>query len=249
MISLPAAGALPSLSASPLSDKGGEGTKLGAALAQLLASTEFAKSPRLRRLLAFLVEKRIDGALRDLNEYTIGIEVFDRVPATYHTGEDPIVRVQVGRLREKLAGYYAGSGRHARHLLQIPKGSYVPSLRAGNTSSAQHMLAVAPLLCLDEETAGQVFVRGLNEELIDQLFQRFGSVPALPQAHHMLEGSVRVDAGLLRVAVRLRDAASGALLWSTQFDRTQAMSIALQAAFAAEIGMAVQAYFGLSENE
>ncbi|SDF58653.1 MULTISPECIES: hypothetical protein [unclassified Duganella] len=214
----------------------------------MLASPEFAKAPRLRRLLAFLVEKRMDGALRDLNEYTIGIEVFERTASSFHTGEDPVVRVQMGRLRDKLAAYYLGSGRHAPHALVIPKGSYVPLLHNAGLPTPRP-LALAPLRCLAQDAPASVFVQGLNEELIDHLFRRFGAAPGLPQARQALEGSVRADAGHLRVSVRLRDTASGNLLWSAQFDHQQAMSIALQASLAAEIGTALQSYFILNGNE
>ena len=38
---------------------------------------------------------------------SIGIEVFHRNPATYDPNSDPIVRVNVSRLRERLVKHYA----------------------------------------------------------------------------------------------------------------------------------------------
>lgn len=56
----------------------------------------------MSRLLAYLVERAITDCARDTSEYAIGIGVFDRDPLHYSPGEDPVVRVQVGRLRTKL---------------------------------------------------------------------------------------------------------------------------------------------------
>lgn len=76
-------------------------------LAQLLASPLFAKSRRMGGLLRFLVEHDLQFSNIALTEHAIGIAVFRRDPAVYCTGDNPVVRVQVGRLRRKLASYYA----------------------------------------------------------------------------------------------------------------------------------------------
>jgi hypothetical protein len=80
------------------------------ALQLVLASSLFNNAPRRSCLLKFLVEKALSGAVWNTKEYIIGIEVFDRDPSTYCTNDDPIVRVQVGRLRETLKIYYATIG-------------------------------------------------------------------------------------------------------------------------------------------
>jgi hypothetical protein len=56
----------------------------------------------MARLLIFLVNKTMTGAERETSEYAIGIEVFDKDPATYSTYEGSVVRVQIKRLRCKL---------------------------------------------------------------------------------------------------------------------------------------------------
>ena len=55
----------------------------------------------------------------------IAIEVLGRKPS-FDSKSDPIVRVEAGRLRERLRAYYQGDGQADRVLITLPKGGYVP---------------------------------------------------------------------------------------------------------------------------
>jgi TolB-like protein/Flp pilus assembly protein TadD len=71
----------------------------------------------------------VENALHDprnrTKEYVIGVEVFDR-GSSYNPSTDPIVRIQAGRLRSKLAEYYRTEGEHDPLVIELPKGTYVP---------------------------------------------------------------------------------------------------------------------------
>ena len=58
-----------------------------------------------------------------LKEYQIATEVLGR-PAGFDPQSDSTVRVQAGRLRVKLAEYYAQEGTDDPILVEVPKGSY-----------------------------------------------------------------------------------------------------------------------------
>ena len=58
-----------------------------------------------------------------LKEYQIATEVLGRPPG-FDPQSDSTVRVQAGRLRVKLAEYYAHEGLHDPIVVEIPKGSY-----------------------------------------------------------------------------------------------------------------------------
>lgn len=95
-------------------------------LERLLASDFLRRSPSHLRLLRYLVERRLandDGALREMS---IGIEVFHRNPSTYDPKNDPIVRVNVSRLRERLVKHYAMFEAPPQVRIELPKGRYVP---------------------------------------------------------------------------------------------------------------------------
>jgi hypothetical protein len=70
--------------------------------ARLLRSETLRRSTSHLRLLQYLVENKLQGDHGALREMAIGIEVFQRNPASFDPKEDPIVRVNVGRLREKI---------------------------------------------------------------------------------------------------------------------------------------------------
>ena len=102
----------------------GEGPTKPAILAQLAriqASPHFVNAPRLRQLLAYLVENSAGGRRRDLLEFAIGMEVFGRGD-DFDPQSDTIVRVTVRRLRQHLADYYRNEGRDDRVRFQIPVG-------------------------------------------------------------------------------------------------------------------------------
>ncbi|MBC7452378.1 MAG: hypothetical protein H7335_01465 [Massilia sp.] len=233
------------------------------ALAHLLASEQFCKAQRMRRLITFLVEKELAGARHETAEYTIGIEVFDRDALKYSTSDDPIVRVQVGRLRDRLKTYYAASGAQAPLRFSIPIGSYMPVISQNDENAGlflrDHLLAIAPLFNFIQQEGGGAFTQGLNEELSYQLFKVFGnkivshsftqpepaaaSGPGRPIASHVLEGSVRADGDLVRVSLRLVDASAGCIAWSDQFDRRGPLAMHVQEALALAICGALKRYF------
>ena len=95
-------------------------------LAQILASRQFASAERRRKLLEYLVDETLAGRGGDLKEYKIGVDVYGRDAGTYDPRVDPAIRVDIGRLRTKLAEYYAGQGRNDAVRIELPKGSYSP---------------------------------------------------------------------------------------------------------------------------
>lgn len=234
--------------------------EIRATLAQVLENSLFCKAPRLSRLLQFLVDRYLSDTLQDTTEYGIGIDVFDRDPAFYSTGDDPIVRVQIGRLREKLKAYYSESTRGAGVVISIPIGSYMPLIRHADDSAKRSqtcpLLAVQPLKNLTNDLTCPLFAPGLNEELSCQLFKEFGnkivtysfsqhaSEPAFASAaSHLLEGSVRIDGSLMRVSVRLINASTGSIAWSDQMDRYTKPGIALQQDLAQTICAGLERHF------
>src|SRR4029077_11316430 len=86
-----------------------------AELQSVLGSQIFARCPTLAHLLSYLCEKTFAGETRRIKEYSVGLDVFGRRD-TFDQDTDSIVRVQVNRLRKRLAEYYVGE-RAAQQLL------------------------------------------------------------------------------------------------------------------------------------
>ncbi len=100
----------------------GEG-EVSAQVERILRSEAFRNAEALRRLLRFLAEKSLSGEAEQLKEYTIGIDALGK-PATYDPRQDSVVRIQVSRLRQKLAEYYRDEGRDDPIVLDLPKGRF-----------------------------------------------------------------------------------------------------------------------------
>jgi hypothetical protein len=96
-----------------------------AELQSVLGSQLFARSPTLAQLLTYLCEKMFAHQTDQIKEYSVALEVFGR-HETFDQDSDSIVRVQVNRLRKRLAEYYAGEGATHELRLTIPVGHYVP---------------------------------------------------------------------------------------------------------------------------
>jgi hypothetical protein len=90
----------------------------------VLRSDVFKNSDSLRHLLTYLAEMSFAKPGEDVKEYTIGIEACGK-PASYDPQKDASVRVQVGRLRQKLEEYYASEGASDQLTMELPKGRFV----------------------------------------------------------------------------------------------------------------------------
>jgi Tol biopolymer transport system component len=94
-------------------------------LARILASPAFADAERARRFLRFVVERRLEGRDGEIKESVIAIEVLGR-NASFDSKSDSIVRVEAGRLRDRLGAYYEAEGGADPILISLPKGRYIP---------------------------------------------------------------------------------------------------------------------------
>ena len=90
---------------------------------RLISSRTFETSEVHRRLLQYLTDKALAGEADRLKEYTIGLEAFSK-PPSYDPKYDSIVRLQVGRLRQKLTAYYETEARDDTIRISLPKGGF-----------------------------------------------------------------------------------------------------------------------------
>lgn len=90
---------------------------------RILHSEELRGSEVLRRLLRFLAERSALGEADELKEYIVAIEGLGK-PVSYDPRHNSGVRIQVGRLRQKLADYYRTEGVDDPVVVDIPKGRF-----------------------------------------------------------------------------------------------------------------------------
>ncbi len=108
-----------------------------ATLTAVLSHPAFGRAERHRRLLGYLVEAALAGAEGRLKETAIALDVFGRDPARYDPRRDAIVRVEMRRLRKRLA--QAQRDGDAPCSIEVPLGGYAPvlSMRAAGRDAAR----------------------------------------------------------------------------------------------------------------
>jgi len=175
-------------------------------LGRILASPEFHATDRMRDFLRFVVEEKLAGRSHRLKGYTVAVEVFGR-SEDFDATNDPIVRIQAGRLRRALERYYLVAGVEDRILIDIPKGGYVPrftrhpsgglriAVQPAESASPQTLpaapatgelpftegprVAVLPLENLTRDPEQLAMTVGLSEELVTEL-TRFQDIAVVP---------------------------------------------------------------------
>lgn len=94
-----------------------------AQLQRVIDSRILRPSEVLKRLLEYLGRKALQGESGELKEYTVGVEAFGK-PPDYDPKNDSSVRVQAGKLRQKLDEYYRTDGLADPVLIELPKGHF-----------------------------------------------------------------------------------------------------------------------------
>lgn len=215
-------------------------------LGKILSSRSFTRSERLARFLTFTVEQMLAGHGKELKEFIIGVEVFDK-NEKYDPRMDPIVRVEARRLREKLRKYYETEGAEDPIQIEFPTGSYAPLIQTREAGQAppgagravEDGIAVLPFANLSSAQENEYFSDGLTEELInaltkveglrvvawDSTFQLKGKTRDIRRiaeelrVRAVLEGCVRRTADRVRITAQLVDTVTGQYLWSETYER------------------------------
>jgi hypothetical protein len=121
-------------------------------LDRILASAAFDDAERAKSLLRFVVERTLEGHAGEIKESVIALEVLGR-PPSFDSKSDPIVRVEAGRLRDRLSSYYEAEGGADTVLISLPKGRYVPEFTERRTREASKSVGVLRLSILPPENA------------------------------------------------------------------------------------------------
>ena len=94
-------------------------------LAMVLTSELFSRSERLSGFLRFVVEEMLSGRGETLKEPVLAHQLYGKNP-DFDGANNPIVRVDARRLRDKLREYYAYRTGDSV-VIALPKGSYMPA--------------------------------------------------------------------------------------------------------------------------
>jgi len=170
-------------------------------LDRILASDDFDATRRSREFLRFVVEEGLAGRGEALSQSQIATQVFGR-REDFDPLQDPIVRIQAGRLRRSLERYYLLSGQHDPLRIELPRGHYAPRFtRPAPVESA------APAASPSVQSVPQPD----DWPTIDlQRTEVVGEDPALPAAVSRFDEELAAELGRYRdVRVRPGDRSAG----------------------------------------
>jgi len=102
-----------------------EPSRVHAQLDRILTSPAFSDAGRASSFLRFIVTHTLEGRQSEIKESVIAVDVLGR-SSSFDSKTDPIVRVEAGRLRDRLREYYAHHATADDVLISVPKGGYVP---------------------------------------------------------------------------------------------------------------------------
>jgi len=91
----------------------------------VLGSRAFRHSRGIAKLLRYLCGKALLEDAEPITEYTIAVDVLGK-PQDFKESKDASVRVEVHRLRKRLAEYYEQEGANHGVRIVIPTGQYTP---------------------------------------------------------------------------------------------------------------------------
>jgi TolB-like protein len=213
-------------------------------LAQVFESPDFDASRRSREFLRFIVEEALAGRADGLSQAAIATAVFGRRDE-FDPLVDPIVRIQAGRLRRSLERYYLLGGRQDVLRIELPKGSYVPSFRAGfaDDESAPGEAAngephdgwPSVVVCGFEAAGPDPQLQAVAVQIAEEVSLEIGRYAAVrvlrPRngdgrgapwdgARFELSGRVGPNGRGLRVTAHLLDRPSGQEVWGDEYHTT-----------------------------
>jgi adenylate cyclase len=211
-----------------------------AQLERILGHPEFHATEKMRDFLRFVVEQTLAGNARQLKGFTIATEVFGR-DEDFDAAQDPVVRIQAGRLRRAMERYYLVAGVWDPVHIDIPKGGYVPVFGEGPVSGLEPAagqreagaagpaswprILVLPFEDLTGDPEFAYFGPGLATELCIGLGhcpelrvmlsnEQFPTVPeAASRPDFVVRGSVQRHGHEIKVVVQLVAPGSGEQLW------------------------------------
>lgn len=92
-------------------------------LKRLLSSRYFATAESLKRIIEYLCHESENRERSAIKEYDIAVHALGR-PASFDPKTDPIVRVNIATIRERLRTYFENEAGDSPLRLAIPKGQY-----------------------------------------------------------------------------------------------------------------------------
>lgn len=214
------------------------------ALKRILDSEELRPSRRSRDFLSYVVTETLAGRGDRLKERTVARYAMGR-DGSFNGAVDSGARVQATRLRAALERYYAGSGADDEVVIELARGCYAPTfVHRRRSDDARPEVALRPGIAivsvedLRDRAGNDATARILSGSLVRALatfpqLRVVGPVAPSEDGHgstdvrrlarsfdveYVLDGELLATGHLLRLCISLHDGATGAVVWSEEFE-------------------------------
>lgn len=129
-----------------------------AELERLLSDPRFHATNRGRSVLKYIAEQFFEGHTDGVKAYAIALDVLGR-SHRFDPNSDPIVRIELSRLRSSLGSYYEAHGSEGDVSIELPVGRYVTvftrtSARSGVEDDENAVPETAEIASPEETSSG-----------------------------------------------------------------------------------------------
>lgn len=109
-------------------------------LEKILASSAFSNARRAQQFLRFVVEESLAGRASDIKETVVAAQVFN-LSGKFDRRNNSIVRAEATHVRRRLRDYYLAWGSSDTIVIDLPRGRYLPVIRAAPPDPRRKQLA------------------------------------------------------------------------------------------------------------
>ena len=92
-------------------------------MVRILSSRQFSYADSLKRVLQYVCENASRADAPSLKEHEIATQALNR-PVSFDPKLDPVVRISIKQIRDRLRAYFESEGKGESLRLTIPKGHY-----------------------------------------------------------------------------------------------------------------------------
>ena len=191
-------------------------------LNRILESAEFTSARRLQQFLRYVVGQYIQGRSERIKQYTIAVEGLG-FGEDFNPQTNSIIRIQARRLRRAIDHYYYEQGQADPIRIQIPKGTYVPTIEVNRSAQTcdpivppdsgqinPATIAVLPFVCKGENQKEAYLAEALTEALTVGL-TKFEGLDVIPsQSVEQFKGT-QVSVGEIGNALNVRFILTGSM--------------------------------------
>jgi len=170
----------------------------------VLSSRAFRQARGLAKLLRYICSKALVDDAEPITEYTIAVDVLGKLQ-DFKESKDASVRVEVHRLRKRLAEYYEQEGAQHSIRIVIAAGQYTPQFLVRNDAGAYNPISLEPALEDDTRAALTPSLSEAESQPRDPSVLSQPGLVASPQlttpTRHVTRKQLSIAVGLVAVLV------------------------------------------------